>query len=71
MARVQRSNMKRIHGVNERIGVEHLSEIVQFYAALILNSTASQEPKDEGYPTPIAWFRIELPSIEFGGANWT
>ena len=40
--RVEQDDMRRIHGVNERIGVENLSEIVQFYVQLIRRSTTKR-----------------------------
>ncbi len=37
--RLGREDLERIHGVNERIGIDNYVEIVQFYARLIQNGT--------------------------------
>ncbi|KAA5541831.1 M20/M25/M40 family metallo-hydrolase [Roseiconus nitratireducens] len=38
--RVRSEDMARIHGVNERLAVDNLAEIVRFYELLLRNSTA-------------------------------
>ena len=41
--RVNQTDLKRIHGVDERIGVENLHEIVQFYIRLLHHASACPE----------------------------
>jgi carboxypeptidase PM20D1 len=38
--RVKSEDMPRIHGINERIRVENMAEIVRFYAQLIRNAAS-------------------------------
>jgi carboxypeptidase PM20D1 len=37
--RVKPEDLKRIHGTNERVGIENYGEIVRFYAQLLRNGT--------------------------------
>jgi carboxypeptidase PM20D1 len=39
--RLQSADLKRVHGVDERIGVADYARMVQFYAALIRNATGA------------------------------
>lgn len=45
VTRVTLSDLKRIHGIDERIGVKNYMELVNFFVHLIKNSDEAIQPK--------------------------